>query len=111
MSFYKQSRSLPGRFRLVLASFLQRPGLPFADALPDDAIQKAFDDEDASFAHASKTNCVPVSCPRFLPPPFLAFAVSCRFLRLPEHSWRHRVLWNGLGLGSSDRGRCARELG
>jgi hypothetical protein len=35
---------------LVLGSFLQRPGLPFADVLPEGAIQKAFDDEDASFA-------------------------------------------------------------
>ncbi len=35
---------------MVLASFLQRPGLPFADALPEEAIQEAFDDEDASFA-------------------------------------------------------------
>jgi hypothetical protein len=51
MSFYKQSRSLPGRFRLLLAPFLQRPGLPFANALPEQAIQKAFDDEDASFAN------------------------------------------------------------
>ena len=54
MSFYTQSRSpsrsLPNRFRLVLVSFLQRPGLPFSDALPEEAIQKAFDDEDASFA-------------------------------------------------------------
>lgn len=50
MSFYTRSRSLPNRFRLVLVSFLQRPGLPFADALPEAAIQKAFDDEDASFA-------------------------------------------------------------
>ena len=50
MSFYRNSRSLPKRFRLVLASFLQRPGLPFADALPEEAIQKAFDDEEASFA-------------------------------------------------------------
>ena len=50
MSFYRNSRSLPERFRLVLASFLQRPGLPFADALPEEAIQKAFDDEEASFA-------------------------------------------------------------
>ena len=50
MSFYRNSRSLPKRFRLVLASFLQRPGLPFADALPEEAIQKAFDDEGASFA-------------------------------------------------------------
>ena len=50
MSFYKQARSLPKRFRLVLASFLQRPGLPFTDALAEEAIQKVFDDEDAGFA-------------------------------------------------------------
>ena len=50
MSFYKQTRSLQKRFRLVLASFLQRPGLPFSDALTEDAIQKAFDDEGAGFA-------------------------------------------------------------
>jgi hypothetical protein len=50
MSFYRQARSLPKRFRLVLASFLQRPGLPFVDALGEEAIQKAFDDEDANFA-------------------------------------------------------------
>jgi hypothetical protein len=41
---------LPNRFRLVLASFLSRPGLPFADALPEDAMQRAFDEEDAWFA-------------------------------------------------------------
>jgi hypothetical protein len=35
---------------LILASFLQRRGLPFADVLPEEAIQAAFDDEDASFA-------------------------------------------------------------
>ncbi len=50
MSLYKQARSLPKRFRLVLTSFLQRPGLPFADALTEEAIQKAFDQEDATFA-------------------------------------------------------------
>ena len=50
MSFYRHARLLPARFRLVLASFLQRPGLPFADALPEEAIQKTFDDEEASFA-------------------------------------------------------------
>lgn len=50
MPFYRQARTLPKRFRLILASFLQRPGLPFADALPEEAIQKAFDDEEASFA-------------------------------------------------------------
>ncbi len=50
MSLYQQSRSLPKRFRLILASFLQRPDLPFADVLPEQAIAKAFDDEDATFA-------------------------------------------------------------
>ena len=50
MSLYRHSRSLPGRFRLVLASFLQRSGLPFAGALSEEAIQKAFDQEGASFA-------------------------------------------------------------
>jgi len=50
VSFYKHARSLPGQFRLVLASFLQRPGLPLADALPEEVIQKASDDEAVSFA-------------------------------------------------------------
>lgn len=49
MSFYRQSRVLPKRFRLILSSFLQRPGLPFSDVLPEQAIEKAFDDEDATF--------------------------------------------------------------
>ena len=30
--------------------FLQRPDLPFADALPEEAIQQAFDNEQVSFA-------------------------------------------------------------
>ena len=50
MSFYRHSRALPRRFRLILASFLQRPGLPFADVLEEDAIQKAFDEQEATFA-------------------------------------------------------------
>ena len=50
MSFYRTPGLLPRRFGLLLASFLQRPGLPFADVLPEEAIQKAFDDEGASFA-------------------------------------------------------------
>ena len=50
MPFYRQSRSLPRHFRLILASFLQRPDLPFADVLPEDAIKKAFNDEKATFA-------------------------------------------------------------
>jgi putative transposase len=50
MSFYQKPHPLPGRFRLLLTSFLQRPGLPFAEVLPEEAIQKAFDEEGASFA-------------------------------------------------------------
>ncbi len=50
MSLYRHSRALPRRFRLILASFLQRPGLPFAGVLPEDAIQQAFDEEEATFA-------------------------------------------------------------
>lgn len=50
MSFYGPSRSLPRQFRLVLTSFLQRPGLPFADALSEESIQTAFDDENGLFA-------------------------------------------------------------
>ena len=59
MSFYPHSRSLPKRFRLVLVSFLQRPGLPFADALSEEAIRRAFDDEDASFADDEDTVYTP----------------------------------------------------
>ena len=59
MSWYSRPRLLPQRFRLILASFLQRPGLPFADALPEDAIAKAFDDEDASFGHTPNTVYTP----------------------------------------------------
>ena len=50
MSLYPPSRPLSKRFRLVLASFLHRPDLPFADVLSERSIEKAFDDEDAAFA-------------------------------------------------------------
>ena len=72
MPFYRKSRSLPERFRLILASFLQRPGLPFADALPEEAIQKAFDDEDASFADDQDAVYTP--------------AITLRAF-VPSHSW------------------------
>ena len=50
MSLYRPLRSLPRRFRLILVSFLHRPDLPFADVLSEQTIEKAFDDEDATFA-------------------------------------------------------------
>jgi len=50
MSFYRPGRSLPHRFRLVQASFLDAEGLPFADVLPEAAIQQAFDEEGVDFA-------------------------------------------------------------
>src|SRR5689334_2474129 len=39
------------RFQLVLSSFLQHDGLPFADVLPEERIQQAFEDAEATFAH------------------------------------------------------------
>ncbi|HXT60374.1 MAG TPA: hypothetical protein VN699_17155 [Pirellulales bacterium] len=45
MSFCTSVRSLPQQFRLLLASLLQSPGLPFADALPEEAIETAFEEE------------------------------------------------------------------
>ena len=49
MSFSASVRSLPQQFGLVLASFLQKPGLPFAEVLPEEAIQAAFQEEGADF--------------------------------------------------------------
>jgi len=50
MSFYRRTAALSPRFRLILASFLQKPGLAFADVLPEEKVQQAFDEEDALFA-------------------------------------------------------------
>ena len=50
MSFSTSADSLPRRFRVVLASFLQQPGLPLADVLPEERIQAAFDEEEVAFA-------------------------------------------------------------
>ena len=59
MLFNGQSRRLPQQFRLVLASFLQRPGLPFAEALTEESIQTAFDEEGVSFAAGEDTVYTP----------------------------------------------------
>ena len=50
MSFSSPDRSLPRRFGLIQASFLQSEGLPFADVLPEDEIQQAFAEEGVDFA-------------------------------------------------------------
>lgn len=49
MPFCTSARSLPQQFRLVLDSLLQSPGLPFADALSEEAIQTAFQEEGVTF--------------------------------------------------------------
>ena len=59
MLFNGQSRRLPRPFRLILASFLQRPGLPFADVLTEESIQAAFDEDGASFADGDDTIYTP----------------------------------------------------
>jgi putative transposase len=54
MSFYPPSPSRPRSFRFVLSSFLQQPGLPFAQVLPEETIQQAFDDEACDFARGDE---------------------------------------------------------
>jgi hypothetical protein len=49
VSFCTSVRSLPQQFRLVLDSFLQNPGLPFAESLSEEAIEAAFDEEGLAF--------------------------------------------------------------
>ncbi len=48
MSLYHGCKTLTGRFRLVLSSFLQSDGLPFGDTLPEEEIERAFDEEGVS---------------------------------------------------------------
>ena len=43
VSFSTSRRSLPERFQLILASFGQKSGLAFSEALSEEAIQAAFD--------------------------------------------------------------------
>jgi putative transposase len=50
MSFYHQAKRLPGRFCLVLGSFLRKPGLPFADVLPAKRIETVWEEEGVCFA-------------------------------------------------------------
>ena len=50
MSFYQQPQSPPPRFRVALSSFMQHGGLPFAEVLPEERIQQAFDDAGVNFA-------------------------------------------------------------
>ncbi len=50
MSLYHNRSTLSRRFRLILASFLQKDGLPFADVLPEGQIEEAFAEGDADFA-------------------------------------------------------------
>ena len=50
VSFSTSVRSLPRQFRLVQASLLQTPGLPFADTLTEEMIAAAFAEENVTFA-------------------------------------------------------------
>ncbi len=60
MAFYQQPRSLPERFQLIFSSFLQKPGLPFADALPEEKIKDAFNEEGVSFAEGENDVFTPM---------------------------------------------------
>jgi hypothetical protein len=50
MPFYACAQQLSRRFRLILASFGQQEGLPFATVLPEATIQQAFAEAGADFA-------------------------------------------------------------
>src|SRR4029077_11301632 len=50
MPFYQHAKSLPQRFRLVVSSFMQHAGLPFASVLPEETIQQAFEEAESAFA-------------------------------------------------------------
>ena len=50
MPFYQHAKCLPRQFRLVLSSFMQHGDLPFKDALREETIQQAFNDEGCAFA-------------------------------------------------------------
>ncbi len=56
MPFYQHAKGLPQRFRLVLSSFMQHADLPFKNALSEEKIQQAFDEDDVAFAQAEGLN-------------------------------------------------------
>lgn len=49
MAVYQNLRNFSSRFRLVLSSFMTADGLAFADVLPEEKIQQAFDEEGNNF--------------------------------------------------------------
>jgi putative transposase len=59
MSVYAEQRGLSRRFRLLQLSFLQQDGLPFANALPEEQIERAFQEGDAMFAEDEDTIYTP----------------------------------------------------
>ncbi len=103
MSMYKHARALPRRFRLVLASFLQRTGLPFADALPEDAIQKAFDDEEAGFADDEDAV--------YTPPVTLWAFLSQVLFKDEQRSCVAAVVRVAMLLAALERGPCSTNTG
>ncbi len=59
MSFYASCQQLPRRFRLILSSFAQQDGLPFASVLPEETIAQAFVEAEANFAQDEETVYTP----------------------------------------------------
>jgi len=54
VSFYQTTAARLDRFSIILASFLQRDGLPFSDLLREEQIERAFEEANASFAKGEK---------------------------------------------------------
>jgi putative transposase len=54
VSFYQTTAARLDRFSIVATSFLQHDGLPFSDLLPEEQIERAFEEANASFAQDEK---------------------------------------------------------
>ena len=65
---------------MLLASFLQRPGLPFADALREEAIQKVFDDQEAAFAEDEDAAYTPLTDAEKYAKDYVAELYHCRWV-------------------------------
>lgn len=76
MSFYRPDRSLPRRFGLIQSSFLQSEGLPFADVLTEEEIQRAFADAGVDFAQEED---------EIYTPPLTLWAFLSQVLHKGEH--------------------------
>jgi putative transposase len=103
MSLYQTRPSLSRRFRLVLSSFLQKDGLPFADVLPETRIREVFAEAGAEFAEDE--DCI------YTPPVTLWASLSQVLFKEEQHSCLAAVLRVGVLMVIVGRGSCSTNTG